>query len=73
MQARRDWREILQVIKSKDLQPKLLFLQSYLLELKDIEKSFPDYKKKEDKEKTKGVNTRKTYIIRSVKGISLRR
>ena len=53
MQARRDWREILQVMKSKDLQPKLLFLQSYLLELKDIEKSFPDYKKRKIKRKLK--------------------
>ena len=35
MQARRDWQEIFKVLKSRDLQPRLLYLESYYLESKD--------------------------------------
>ena len=34
LQARRDWQEILKVMKSRDLQPRLLYPQSYHLESK---------------------------------------
>ena len=35
LQARRDQQEVLQVIKTKNLQPRLLYSESYHLELKD--------------------------------------
>ena len=34
LQAGRDWQEIFKVMKSRDLQPKLLYLASYHLESK---------------------------------------
>ena len=34
LQARRDWQEIFKVLKSRDLQPRLLYLESYYLESK---------------------------------------
>ena len=44
LQARRDWHEIFKEMKSKDLQPRLLYQQSYHLESKDIEKISPNKK-----------------------------
>ena len=34
LQAKRDWQEIFKVMKSRDLQPRLLYPAGYLLELK---------------------------------------
>ena len=34
-QARRGWKEVFEVMKGKDLHPRLLFQQNYHLELKD--------------------------------------
>ena len=44
LQARRDWQEIFRVMKSRDLQPRLLYQQSYHLESKDIKKISPNKK-----------------------------
>ena len=35
LQARREWQELFKVMKSKDLQPRLLYQESYHLESKD--------------------------------------
>ena len=48
MQARRDWQEIFQVTKCRDLQPKLLYPAKLLFRNKRHIKSFPDKKKLKD-------------------------
>ena len=45
MQARRDWQEIFQVIKSRDLQPRLLYPAKLSFRIRGQIKSFPDKKK----------------------------
>ena len=60
LQARRDWQEIFKVMKSRDLQPRLLFYPAKLsFRIEGQIKSFPDIKKK----KTKGVRHHQTVII----------
>ena len=44
LQARRDWQEIFQVMKSKDLQPRLFYPAKILFRIKRQIKSFPDKK-----------------------------
>ena len=45
LQARRDWQEIFQVMKSRDLQPRLLYPAKLSFGIKGQIKSFPDKKK----------------------------
>ena len=45
LQARRDWQEILKVVKSKDLQPRLLYAAKLSFRIKGQVKSFLDKKK----------------------------
>ena len=45
LQARRDWQEIFKVMKSRDLQPRLLYPAKLLFRIEGQIKSFP-YKKK---------------------------
>ena len=45
LQARRGWPEIFKVMKSKDLQPQLLYPAKLLFRIKGQIKSFPDKKK----------------------------
>ena len=45
MQARRDWQEIFKVMKSRDLQPRLLYPAKISFIIKGQVKSFPDKKK----------------------------
>ena len=47
LQARRDWQEIFQVMKSRDLQPRLLYPAKLPFRIKGQIKSFPDKKKLE--------------------------
>ena len=42
LQARRDWQEIFEVIKSRDLQPKLLYPAKIPFRIKGQVKCFPD-------------------------------
>ena len=44
LHARRDWQEILKVMKSKDLQPRLLYLAKVSFRIKGQIKSSPDEK-----------------------------
>ena len=44
LQARRDWQEIFKMMKSRDLQPRLLYPAKVSFRIKQI-KSFPDKKK----------------------------
>ena len=44
MQARRDWQEIFKVMKSKDLQPRLLYPAEIPFRIEGQIKSFPDKK-----------------------------
>ena len=46
LQARRDWHEIYQVMKGKDLQPRLLYPARLSFKIEDEIKNFPDKKKK---------------------------
>ena len=45
LQARRDWQEIFKVMKSRNLQPRLLYPAKLSLGIKGQIKSFPDKKK----------------------------
>ena len=45
LQARRNWQEIFQVMKSRDLQPRLLYPAKLSFRIKGQIKSFPDKKK----------------------------
>ena len=45
LQARRDWQEIFKVMKSRDLQPRLLYPAKISFRIKGQIKSFPDKKK----------------------------
>ena len=42
LQARRDWQEIFKVMKSKDLQPRLLYPEKLLLRMEGQIKCFPE-------------------------------
>ena len=44
LQARRDWQEIFEVMKSRDLQPRLLYPAMLSLRIEGHIKSFPDKK-----------------------------
>ena len=44
LQARRDWREIFKVMRSRDLQPRLLYSGKISFRIKGQIKSFPDKK-----------------------------
>ena len=57
LQARRVWQEILKVMKSKDLQPRLLYLAKLSFRIEGKINSFPR------QEKTKGVHHHQTIII----------
>ena len=45
LQARRDWQEIFKVMKSRDLQPRLLYPAKLSFRIKGQIKSFPNKKK----------------------------
>ena len=55
MQARRDWQEIFKVTKSRDLQPRLLYLGKLSFRIKGQIKSFPDKKKPKEFITTKSL------------------
>ena len=55
LQARRKWQEIFKVMKSKDLQPRLLYPSKLSFRIKGHIKSFPDKKKLKEFIKTKPV------------------
>ena len=54
LQTRRDWQEVFKIMKSRDLQPKLLHPAKISFRIKEQIKSFPD------KKKTKGVHHHQT-------------
>ena len=54
-QARREWHEIFKVMKSKDLQPRLLYLARLSFKIKGEIRSFPDKKKLKEFINTKPV------------------
>ena len=45
LQARRNWKEIFKVMKSRDLQPRLLYPAKLSFRIKGLIKNFPDKKK----------------------------
>ena len=57
LQARRDWQEIFKVVKSRDLQSRLLYLPRLSFTIERQIKSFPD------KKKTKGVHHHQTIFF----------
>ena len=63
-QARGDWHEIFKVMKSKDLQPRLLYPARLSFKIEGEIKSFPD------KKKLKEFITTKPVLQRDVKGPS---
>ena len=57
LQARRDWQEIFKAMKSRDLEPRLLYPAKLSCRIEGQTKCFPD------KKKTKGVHHHQTIII----------
>ena len=51
LQARRDWQEIFKVMKSRDLQPRLLYPAKISFRIKGQIKSFPERKKNTNRNK----------------------
>ena len=70
MQARRDWHEIFQVMKSKDIQVRPLYLERHSFKMKSEIKSFPDTP---PPKRLKKVHLHQTSISRDAKGATLRR
>ena len=48
LQARKNWQELLKMMKSKDLQPRLLYPAKLSFSIKGQIKNFPDKKKLKD-------------------------
>ena len=65
LQARKSWKEVLKVMKSKDLHPRLLYPAKLSFRMGGLIKCFPD------KDKLKEFIITKTFIIRNVKGTYL--
>ena len=63
LQARKDWQEIFKVMKSKDVQPRLLYPAKLSFGVKGQIKSFPDMKK------LKGYITTKPGLYKMLKGL----
>ena len=63
LQAKRDWQEIFKVMKSKDLQPRLLYPEKLLLRMEGQIKCFPD------KVKLKECINTKPLLYEMLKGI----
>ena len=61
LQARRDWQEIFKVMKSRDLQPRLLYPAKLSFRMKGQIKSFSE------KNKTKGVHHHQTVLYEMLK------
>ena len=59
LQARRDWQEILKVMKRKALEPRLLYLPKSSFRIDGQMKSFPDKKKVKEFITTKPVLLKK--------------
>ena len=55
LQARRDWQEVFKVMKSRDLQPRLLYPANLSCRIKGQIKSFPDKKELKEFITTKSV------------------
>ena len=62
LQARRDWQEIVKVMKSRDLQPRLLYPATISFRMEGQIKSFPD------KKKIKEFITTKSLLYEMLKG-----
>ena len=65
--ARRDWQEVFKVMKSKDLQPRLIFSAKLSFKIKELIKRFPDRKK------LKQFITSKEVVDEMLKGILSKR
>nr|KAF6477918.1 hypothetical protein HJG59_010813 [Molossus molossus] len=63
LQARREWQEIFRVMKSKNLQPRLLCPAKLSFRIDDHMKSFPD------KKKLKEFTTTKPLLYEMLKGL----
>ena len=57
LQARRNWQEVVKIIKSRELQPRLLYPAKISFRIEGQIKSFSD------KKKTKGVHYHQNVII----------
>ena len=64
LQARRDWQEVFKVMKSKDLQPRLLFPAKLSFRMKGQIKCFPD------KVKLKEFIITKPLLYEMLKGLT---
>ena len=63
MQARRDWKEVFKVMKSKDLHPRLLYPAKLSFRMEGQIKSFPD------KVKLKEFIITKPLVYEMLKGL----
>ena len=55
LQAKREWHKIFEMMKSKDLQPRLLYPARLSIKIEGEKKSFPDKKKLKEFTTTKPV------------------
>ena len=62
LQARREWQKIFQVMRTRDLQPRLLYPARLSIKTEGLIKSFPE------KKKSKRIRLHKTSSVRDSKG-----
>ena len=67
LQARREWQAIFQVMKTRGLQPRLLYPARLSIKTEDQIRSF------QDKKNSKRIHLRQTSSAREAKGIVLRK
>ena len=67
LQARREWPEVFQVMKRKDLQPRLIYPARVSFKMEGKRRIFPR------QEKVKGKCFHQTSIVRHAKATALRR
>ena len=67
LQARREWQEIFQVMRTRGLQPRLLYPARLSIKIEGQIRSFPD------KKKSKRIQFHQTSSARDAKGTALRK
>ena len=69
LQDRRDWQGVFKVMKSKDLQPRLLYPAKLSFRIEGQIKSFPDQKPNQNKTKLKEFIITKPLLQEMLKGL----
>ena len=67
LQVKKEWQDILKILKGKSLQPRLLYLARISFKTGGEIKSFSDKQKLREFSATKAANVKGTYIVKKYK------